>query len=108
MTNPPIIEKLISSIESLQDAACSARARLADSPTGKHYLYRLDQYDKIATEQLKLVPVLAGAIAREDTAQVTRLVGVINGMSALIREDSLAMLEEISGQKAPPSPEELN
>ena len=92
-----IIERLFASFTDLEEAITKARTTLSkrDSvPDG--VVKRLQSYDSILVKQRALASSLCEAIAQKDWDQVSRNVGLINGLSAMIRDDARAILQAIS------------
>jgi hypothetical protein len=92
-----IIERLFESFTELESAISKARVTLNQResvPSG--VLRRLESYDTILAKQRSLAVALCEAIAKKDWDDVTRNVSLINGLSAMIRDDAKAILEAIS------------
>jgi hypothetical protein len=92
-----IIERLFESFTELESAISKARTTLHQResvPSG--VLRRLESYDTILAKQRSLAVALCEAIAKKDWDDVTRNVSLINGLSAMIRDDAKAILEAIS------------
>ena len=94
---PKIIEKLFASFTELEGAITKARDtfKTRDSvPEG--VVRRLESYDTVLAKQRTLAVALCEAIAAKDWDEVTRNVTLINGLSAMIRDDAKAILTAIS------------
>ena len=94
---PRIIENLVASCTELEGAITQARLtfRSRESvPEG--VVKRLESYDTILSKQRSLAVALCEAIAQTDWDEVTRHVTLINGLSAMIRDDAKAILSAIS------------
>jgi len=92
-----IIERLFESFTELESAITKARATLnkrESVPAG--VLRRLESYDTILAKQRSLAVSLCEAISKKNWDDVTRNVSLINGLSAMIRDDAKAILEAIS------------
>ena len=92
-----IIERLFASFSELEEAITKARGTLSQRdaiPEG--VMRRLESYDSILAKQRGLAQSLCDAIGRKDWDEVSRNVGLINGLSAMIRDDARAILEAIS------------
>ncbi len=100
--NPNIIQKLFQSFTDLEDAIGSAKVTLAkrgEIPT--EIMERLDSYDGILVKQRTLAEELCTHINKGDWDEVSRHVGLINSLSAMIRDDAKAILSLIKpGQNA--------
>jgi hypothetical protein len=94
---PRIIEKLFASFTELEGAITKARQTFKSResvPEG--VVKRLESYDTILSKQRSLAVALCEAIAQKDWDEVTRHVTLINGLSAMIRDDAKAILSAIS------------
>jgi hypothetical protein len=92
-----IIERLFESFTELESAISKARTTLNQResvPSG--VLRRLESYDTILAKQRSLAVALCEAITKKNWDDVTRTVSLINGLSAMIRDDAKAILEAIS------------
>lgn len=91
-----IIERLFSSFTDLETAIESAKRtlRTKDHVPGE-ILARLDSYDGILAKQRGLAASLCEHINKGDWDEVNRHVGLINGLSALIRDDARAILSAL-------------
>ncbi len=92
-----IIERLFASFSELEQAITKARETLStrDSvPEG--VMKRLVSYDTILSKQRSLAVALCESIAKKDWDEVTRHVSLINGLSAMIRDDAKAILDAIT------------
>ncbi len=94
---PKIIEKLFASFTELEGAITKARNTFKTResvPEG--VVRRLESYDTVLAKQRTLAVALCEAIAVKDWDEVTRNVTLINGLSAMIRDDAKAILTAIS------------
>jgi hypothetical protein len=92
-----IIERLFASFSELEGAINKARATFktrASIPDS--VVKRLESYDTILAKQRSLAVSLCEAIARKNWDEVNRNVGLINGLSAMIRDDAKAILAAVS------------
>ena len=92
-----IIERLFASFTEVEQAITKARDTLSTResvPEG--VMKRLESYDTILSKQRSLAVALCESIAKKDWDEVTRNVSLINGLSAMIRDDAKAILEAIS------------
>lgn len=95
--NSNIIERLFASFTELEGAITKAREtfKSRDSiPEG--VVKRLESYDTILSKQRAIAVTLCEAIAAKDWDEVTRNVSLINGLSAMIRDDAQAILAAIA------------
>lgn len=92
-----IIDRLFSSFTDLEKAIKSARGTLEKRGTvSPEILTRLDSYDDILAKQRGLAGELCDHIKAGNWDQVTRHVSLINGLSAMIRDDARAILSSLS------------
>lgn len=94
-----IIERLFSSFSALEQAIESAKSTLAkkESVPGE-IIERINSYDNILSKQRTLATSLCEHINSGNWDEVTRHVNLINGLSAMIRDDARAILKALSGQ----------
>lgn len=92
-----IIERLFSSFEDLEQAINSAKKTLAERESiPEEIVERLRSYDDILLKQRNLAQKLCYHIQHGEWDEVSRHVGLINGLSAMIRDDARAILSSIS------------
>ena len=92
-----IIERLFSSFSDLEQAIASAKATLASKESVPGEVFqRLNSYDGILAKQRHLAGVLCQHISQGNWNEVTRHVNLINGLSALIRDDARAILSSLA------------
>lgn len=99
-----IIERLFASFTELESAINKARYTLKTRevvPDG--VVRRLESYDSILAKQRSLAVALCESIAQKDWDEVNRQVTLINGLSAMIRDDAKAILEALSTESAAPT-----
>jgi hypothetical protein len=102
-----IIERLFSSFTELESAITKARTTLQSRDTiSPTVVRRLESYDTILSKQRALAVALCEAIAKKDWDEVTRHVTLINGLSAMIRDDAQAILHAISSSTDAPTDSE--
>ena len=92
-----IIERLFASFTELETAITKARGTLKTResvPEG--VVRRLESYDTILAKQRSLAVALCESIAQKNWDEVNRHVTLINGLSAMIRDDAKAILEALS------------
>jgi hypothetical protein len=96
-----IIERLFASFTELETAIDKARSTFNSRPSiPASVVKRLESYDSILAKQRALAVSLCEAISRKNWDEVNRNVTLINGLSAMIRDDARAILAAVS------SPEE--
>ena len=97
MQDNNIINRLFTSFTELEQAITSARETLAlkESVPGE-VLERLASYDGILAKQRELASRLCESISSGDWGEVSRQVGLINGLSAMIRDDARSILSSLS------------
>ena len=92
-----IIERLFASFTDLEKAITSAKVTLAKKDSiPEEIVERLNSYDGILVKPRALAVTLCEHINKGDWDEVTRHVGLINGLSALIRDDARAILGSLS------------
>ena len=92
-----IIERLFSSFGDLERAIDGAKVTLEKKGAiPQEILERLRSYDAILTKQRSLATSLCDLINRGEWDEVTRHVGLINGLSAMIRDDARAILSSLA------------
>ena len=92
-----IIERLFASFTDLEQAITKARVTLRERPSvPEGVMKRLESYDSILSKQRALAVSLCEAISKKDWDEVSRNVSLINGLSAMIRDDAKAILQAIS------------
>ena len=102
-----IIERLYTSFTDLEDAIHSAKATLASkAAVPKEVFERLDSYDTILLKQRQLAGELKVYISKGCWGDVSRHVNLINGLSAMIRDDARAILSSLSLNSDVPREEE--
>ena len=96
--NNTIIDRLFSSFSALEQAIESAKNTLAkkESIPGE-ILERIQSYDSILAKQRTLATSLCEHINNGNWDEVSRHVNLINGLSAMIRDDARAILKALSG-----------
>ena len=92
-----IINRLYQSFEDLENAIHGARKTLeSKEEIPREVVDRLNSYDGILAKQRKLASELCEFISEGKWDDVTRHVGLINGLSAMIRDDARAILSTLS------------
>ena len=95
----------------MERAIESARTSLsAKQDVPSEIMERLASYDHILIKQRGLASALCEHIKFGNWDEVSRHVGLINGLSAMIRDDArsiLSSLNDANTQKAPESEEEI-
>ena len=92
-----IINRLFKSFEELETAISSAKQTLETKENvPEEVVKRLRSYDNILEKQRGLAQELCGHIAAGNWDEVARHVGLINGLSAMIRDDARAILSSLS------------
>jgi hypothetical protein len=88
-----MISKLFSSFTDLEKAISSARHTLEKRGSiSKEILARLDSYYDILDKQRILATALCDHLNKGNWSEVNRHVQLINGLSAMIRDDAKAVL----------------
>lgn len=92
-----IIERLFSSFAELEQAITSARAALAKKgEIPRQVLDHLNSYDGILSKQRNLANALQEHMQHGNWDEVSRHVSLINGLSAMIRDDARAILSSLA------------
>jgi hypothetical protein len=92
-----IINRLFSSFTELETAINSAKNTLSKKKSiPAEIMERLDSYDGILAKQRALATSLCQHIDKGDWDEVSRHVGLINGLSSLIRDDARAILGSLA------------
>ncbi len=97
MQSNNIIDRLFSSFSELETAIEGAKVTLAKKKAiPSEILERLNSYDGILAKQKALATVLCEHINKGNWDEVSRHVGLINGLSAMIRDDARAILSAVA------------
>ncbi len=92
-----IIERLFASFSELETAISKARTTFQSRESvPATVVRRLESYDTILAKQRSLAVTLCEAISRKNWDEVNRNVTLINGLSAMIRDDAKAILAAVS------------
>lgn len=92
-----IINRLFQSFQDLEKAIGSARKTLEErEEVPAEVVERLNSYDTILAKQRNLAKELCENIKQGNWDEVTRQVGLINGLSAMIRDDARAILSSLA------------
>lgn len=95
--NDNIINRLFSSFTDLEQAINKARVTLAKKDTiPDEVIKRLASYDNILSKQRELASKLCECINSGNWDEVARQVNLINGLSAMIRDDARAILSSLA------------
>jgi len=92
-----IIEKLFTSLSELETAIENAKNTLARTDKLTPAISaRLNSYNEILTKQRKIAGDLCVFIIQKNWKEVDRNVNLINGLSAMIRDDAHSILSSIT------------
>jgi hypothetical protein len=92
-----IIDKLFTSFEELEVAIEGAKTTLAKRQSiSPEILARLNSYDGILLKQRNLAKELCLHLNQGNWDEVSRYVSLINGLSAMIRDDARAILSQLN------------
>lgn len=92
-----IIERLFTSFTELEAAIAGAKKTLQQKENVPDEVFeRLGSYDAILAKQRTFARALCEHIEKGDWDEVSRHVSIINGLSALIRDDARAILSSLS------------
>lgn len=105
-----IVERLFASFTDLETAIESAKTTLQKRGTiPEEVIQRLDSYDSILSKQRRLATALCEHIHKGDWDEVNRHVGLINGLSSMIRDDARRILSSLSlNSDYAPDAEDMN
>lgn len=91
-----IIQRLMASFTSLEQAIVQAKQTLMNKPNVcPSIIQRLNSYDEVMAKQKELANNLSVLLIRQDWGEVVRHVNLINGLSAMIRDDAREILTGI-------------
>lgn len=91
------VNKLLESFEELDSCISTTKAVLDRKPgVPQELLARVNQYSEIVSKQKELTAKLKDHISKQNWSEVSRHVRLINGLSAMIREDAQAILGKLS------------
>jgi hypothetical protein len=94
-----IVERLFASFTELEVAINKARDTFKTRPSiPDTVIRRLESYDSILAKQRSLAVSLCEAISRKNWDEVNRNVGLINGLSVMIRDDAKAILAAVAAK----------
>lgn len=97
MQNSNIVERLFASFNDLEQAIEGAKSTLASrAEVPEEVIARLKSYDGILSKQRSLAVQLCEQIKNGDWDEVSRSVSLINGLSAMIRDDARSILAALS------------
>lgn len=88
-----LVSKLLQSFDELERCIEVTKRVLSEKegvPTD--VIQRVEQYSGIVAKQRSLTGELEAFLAREDWAEVSRRVRIINGLSSMIRDDAQSIL----------------
>lgn len=92
-----IVDRLFASFTDLEQAIESAKSTLSSkAAVPQEVITRLKSYDEILCKQRGLASKLCEHIKNGNWDEVSRHVGLINGLSAMIRDDARAILTALS------------
>jgi hypothetical protein len=95
-----IIERLFNSFADLERAILSAKTSLAKKGNlPANVSARIQSYDSILAKQRALAVSLSEHMNQGNWDEVGRHVGLINGLSAMIRDDARGILSALSGHQ---------
>jgi DNA replication initiation complex subunit (GINS family) len=104
-----IIERLFASFQDLENAIEGAKVTLSKKETvPDDIIKRLGSYDGILAKQRTLATALCEHINTGNWDEVSRHVNLINGLSAMIRDDARAILSSISVESEEKAEEKTN
>lgn len=88
-----LVEKLVQSFDDLENCIATTK-QVLDKKKGvpADVIARVEQYSDIVAKQRSLATDLQDYLNKEDWEEVARHIKIINGLSAMIREDAQAIL----------------
>lgn len=88
-----LVEKLVRSFDDLENCIETTK-QILNKKRGvpADVMARVDQYSDIVAKQRDLATNLQHHLQKEDWEEVARHIKIINGLSAMIREDAQAIL----------------
>lgn len=96
-----LVNKLLESFDELDRCISRTRAKLCEKQDiSEDIMARVDQYSDIVSKQRDLAHGLRKFLSEQNWDEVTRHVRLINGLSAMIRDDARAILSQAIGQPA--------
>ena len=97
-----IIERLFASIQNLEDSIAQARATLGAAPNAPaDVISRLDSYKGICEMQRRFAHSIAKELVSGNFQEVSRLVNLVNGLSAMILDDVKVVVARVLEVPAP-------
>ena len=104
-----IVDRLYASFTELETAIHGAKATLkAKDSVPQEIIKRLDSYDHILSKQRNLAEDLCRYIDAGDWDEVNRHVSLINGLSAMIRDDARSILSSLALNTDSQEDEDIN
>ncbi len=104
MTTEVLVSKLMESFDDLDRCIEMTKEVLSQKENvPEDVLHRIDQYSDVVLKQRSLAETLKTHIAGENWEEVARHVKIINGLSAMIRDDAQSIL---AGANRPDAEEE--
>lgn len=102
-----IVERLFNSFTDLETAIESAKETLKKKESvPQEVIERLNSYDSILAKQRRLADEMCQFIEAGDWDEVSRHVSLINGLSAMIRDDARSILSGLQLNSDPVKEEE--
>lgn len=96
-----LVNKLLESFDDLDRCISRTREKLCEKQdVSADIMSRVDQYSDIVSKQRDLAIGLKKHLSDQNWDEVTRHVRLINGLSAMIRDDAKAILSQAVGQSA--------
>jgi hypothetical protein len=93
MTTEVLVSKLMESFDDLDRCIEMTKEVLSQKDNvPADVLHRIEQYSDVVIKQRALAENLKSHISNENWDEVTRHVKIINGLSAMIRDDAQAIL----------------
>lgn len=103
-----IIERLFASFTELEQAIDSAKDTLARKDNVPQQIFeRLQSYDGILVKQRSLALALREHMNSGNWDEVSRHVSLINGLSAMIRDDARSILSTLALNSDSPAKEDV-
>ena len=99
MISDSMVEKLKGSFDELERCISVTRdVLLSRGGESESVIGRMDDYERIVSKQRVLADELEDHIASNNWQEVARIVRLINGLSAMIRDDAQAILTKAGSE----------
>jgi hypothetical protein len=91
-----VVKKLFDSLAELEGAVVLAKKSFTlDEPENQEIMGRIRYYEEVLAKQKRLAQSLCEFITKENWAEVTRHIRLINGLSSLIHNDARELVVRV-------------